>query len=152
MRSNDPRMALALPKPQAGRPTKDFIVAEGLETRVVGTAEWQARAKELHAAGGEPTPPEEHEQEVVVTVRGAYVMPSDLLPEGQWPIVRLDLFELGRASLTDIRAKVHAKLSADGHPFASRVVPYLRPNSTCSECGEMGGGVDASGKCARCRG
>lgn len=30
-------------------------------------------------------------------------------------------------------------------------VPYVRPNSTCSLCGQMGGDVDTSLLCATCR-
>lgn len=105
----------------------DQRVNVALQPRMVPRPEWVTRARAQKAAGEEVTAPGDDEQDLVIGIRAAYIIPSELVPPQQWPAVGMDLeIEIGRVNLADLKARVHAHLEREGNALAAKVVPQRR--------------------------
>lgn len=120
MRSNDPRMRAALPSQV---PVTGEIIKTELAPRIEPTAAWIAKMKAVKAAGGEVTEPADDEKELVVGIRCSYIIPSELVDQKDWPMVGMDIIEVGRVNMADLKGRVHEALAKAGNSMASRVVP-----------------------------
>jgi len=100
---------------------KDDAIQVTLGARVVPTAAWIAKGKELQAAGQPIPDPADDEKEVAVILRGHYMVHSDLVPPEQWPVVNTDLGEVARVSMASLKRRVKEALEKDGNSLAGKI-------------------------------
>ena len=119
--------------PQFRGPVPDGeLLGVELQPRVVPTSTWIERSRALQAADplAPIAEPRDDERELAVFIRCNYVIPSQLVPQDQWPSVGMDVFEVGRISMVDLKKRVKATLASANNSLAEKITITEAPALT----------------------